>query len=293
MQHSIQKPKIGIAVAVHNSAGVIGRCLKCLGNEPFTIVLFDDGSTDGTRNIARAVKSDFYVLVGDGEAWWSGGTARAVHECFALGCDYVLMLNPDAFIKGGDVLRLVDYAREHPGSIPAGLAVEEGNEDSVAWAGSRRVKLFGLPIYTSRYIGKRGSAVAELGNRPYETDEVHGRGVIVSRFVYDRIGTLDWKLFPHYGADNDYSLRARAAGIRMVILPDVKVRLSIHQSGMAIRTRPLSFARISEVWNFLTKRKNGEHFRVLWRLHQRHIPRYAVIPSFLFNLALVVIRRML
>ena len=86
--------------------------------------------------------------------------------------------------------------------------------------------------------------------------------------------------FPHYGADNDYSLRALSAGIKLMILPSVKVRLVENNSGMKLQSNPFSLKRIYEVFKFLTRRKNGEYLFVLWKLNIRHTPLIFVIPSF-------------
>ncbi len=72
--------KIGIAIATYNSGGVIERCLQDLSNERFTVVLFDDASTDQTVKLARRVCPSVRILTGDGNAWWGGGTAKAVEE---------------------------------------------------------------------------------------------------------------------------------------------------------------------------------------------------------------------
>ena len=284
--------KIGIAIATHNSEAVIGRCLSNLSGREYTIVLFDDASTDRTLDIAKDVRPDVIVLAGDGNAWWAGGTARAVNKCFSLGCDFVLMLNPDAIISDQGVDRLVDYTSERQNVIAAGIVVRDDMEENIFWGGSKRVKLPGIPVYTNKYIFRKNTAMLNLDATPYATDEVHGRGVLISRQIYNKIGTLDWEEFPHYGADNDYSMRAISAGVDMAILPEVTVRLVVGNSGMELKSKTMSWSRILEVYNFLTKRKNGEYIRVLWRLNRRHTPWPGVVPSFLFNLIYVVFKKL-
>ena len=113
-----------------------------------------------------------------------------------------------------------------------------------------------------------------------------------SKSVYKIIGTLDFKKFPHYGADNDYSMRAKSAGIKLMILPKVKICLLTENSGMKLKSKPFSFYRIKEVYNFLMKRKNGEYISVLWHLHCRHISPILIIPSFLINLIYITFRKL-
>ena len=171
--------------------------------------------------------------------------------------------------------------------------VRDNDKNNIFWGGSRRLKIPGLPVYYNKYIYRKNTSISGISMVPYKTDEVHGRGVLVSRSVYNSIGTLDWKRFPHYGADNDYSLRALSAGISLVILPDVKVRLAVDNSGMKMHSKAMSLSRFIELYYYLTKRKNGDYIRVLWRLSCRHTGWIAVIPTFLFNMLYVIYRKLL
>ena len=144
--------KIGIAIATYNSDRVIGRCLFNLKDQKYVIVIFDDASTDETLDVAQAIIPDAVVLKGDGSAWWGGGTAQAVDKCFSMGCDFVLMLNPDSIISAEGIERLVECASKDPRLIAAGLVVRDDDESKVFWGGSMRVKMPGIPVYTNRYI---------------------------------------------------------------------------------------------------------------------------------------------
>jgi GT2 family glycosyltransferase len=283
---------IGIAIATYNSDKVIRRCLNSFKDQKFKVVIFDDASTDKTLEIASSVIPNLIVLNGDGSAWWGGGTARAVDKCFSIGCEFVLMLNPDAIISAEDINKMVEYTFNKSHLITAGLVVRDDDIKKLCWGGSRRINLPGFAMHINKYIYKKNFNVQDIGQQPYETHEVHGRGVLISRSVYKMIGTLDWKEFPHYGADNDYSLRAKSAGIKLMILPAVKVRLVASSSGMKLQSKPFSIPRLCEVYKFLTNRKNGEFIYVLWRLTRRHTPLIAIIPSFLINLIYIIFRKL-
>ena len=203
----IDSNKIGIAISTYNSEKVIKRCLLGLKNQNYKFVIFDDASTDETINEAKKIIPNLVLLNGDGSSWWGGGTARAVDKCFSLGCDFVLMLNPDAIISSEDIKLIADYTSRESNLITAALVVGDDNNNKLLWGGSK-LMMPKLKLLISKYIYKKNSEVSKVSPKPYETHEVHGRGVMISRSVYNMIGTLDWKKFPHYGADNDYSLRA-------------------------------------------------------------------------------------
>ena len=59
-------------------------------------------------SMKQKIIPNLVLLNGDGSSWWGGGTARAVDK-FLLGCDFVLMLNPDAIISSEDIELMADY----------------------------------------------------------------------------------------------------------------------------------------------------------------------------------------
>lgn len=284
--------RIGIAITTFNSAEHIEQCLSGLKDHNFRVVLFDDGSSDETVVRATRCRPSIDVIHGDGNYWWAGGTKVGVERCFEQGCEYVVMLNPDVTVDAAGIFSLVAYLQEHPRSIAAPLVVEADREDHIAWAGSRFQKLAGLPIYTSRYIAKRGQHASVVGEEPYSVDDVHGRGVVVSRQVYDEIGMFDVDVFPQYGADNDYSLRAISHGIELMVLPSVRVQLDVENTGQPSFSSYSLGERVSQMYHYLTDQKHGDALRVWWMLMKRHVPPHAVVPSFAFNVGLNIARRL-
>ena len=288
----VSKYQVGIAIATHNAEEIIGRCLFNLKDKGYLVVIFDDASIDKTLDVVESIIPDATILEGDGSSWWGGGTAQAVDKCFSMGCDFVLMLNPDSIITVDGIEHLIECASKEPYLISAAIVAREDDKEKVFWGGSRRLKIPGVPIYTNKYILRSNTYISEVNTKPYDTDEVHGRGVLLSRLVYEKIGTLDWNEFPHYGADNDYSMRAKTAGIKLKIVPSAVVYLLVENSGMDLKSLPFSINRVLEIYKFLTSRKNGEYISVLWRLNRRHTPFIAILPSFVFNLAYVILRKL-
>jgi GT2 family glycosyltransferase len=285
--------KIGIAIATFNSGAVIADCLSGFRNSGFRVVLFDDASSDDTVAIARTIIPGIEVISGRGDAWWAGGTSQAVEFCLKHGCDFVVLLNPDVQMTEPDVLALVGIAEASPSTIVAPLVVDHSAPDTIAWAGSHFARIPWTPIYTSTYVAKRGAAVSDVGTQPYEVDEAHGRGVVISKEVISRIGMFDVSAFPHYGADNDFSLRARRNGIRIKVVPNVRVSLATSNSGMHFSKEQTTAERYQVIRDYLMERKKGEALRVWWHLLSRHVPPYAVVPSYVFNVSLNVLRRAL
>ncbi len=283
--------RIGASIATFNGREELRKCLLSGQSQWSFAVVVDDGSTDGTSAMLAAEFPSVRRIPGTGDLWWTGGTNAGIRRCLDEGAEYVLLCNPDVELSPGCVLKLREVAST--GAIAAALVVRKYSPNTVAWGGSRWGKPWRwLPIYCSRYIVKSGTPAAFVGQEPYLTDEVHGRGVLIPRRVFDAIGLFDEKHLPHYGADSEFSLRAQAAGIQMFVVPTARALLDTEHTGMAVRSSGTFGDRLRSVWRFLTRRKNGDALHVWWSIMTRHVPIHAVVPSYAFVIGLNVWRRL-
>lgn len=278
------KSKVGVAIAVHNSRDQTRNCLDSLLRSDccnLHIVVVDDGSYDGTWEMLKRDYPSVVVLLGDGNLWWTGGNNRAIEACLEAGCDYVLLLNPDVILKPDTILQLLVAASKNPNTIISPVVVRHDRPKIVWWAGSRWQPLipwFPL-IWMNRYIFKAGTPVSKLPAEPFFTSEAHGRGVLVPGNVFKRIGLYDIEHLPHYGADTDFSFRATSAGFAILIVPQIRVRLHVENTGL--KPTVTRQGALKGFGDYLTQRKNGEAIKVWWHITQRHLPWYSALPSYL------------
>lgn len=277
-----QDIKIGIAIAAFNGRDIVTQCLEALacsvGSFELMPVVFDDGSTDGTQEHLREHFPKTVVIRGDGNFWWTGGTNRAVEICLAAGCDYVLLLNPDVFVKPNTIHELLTVSQARPGCVTAALVVDRDDEKRIAWAGSKWGPLKeGLPVWSAKTIHPIGGEVSIVGSAPYSTDEVHGRAVLIPKEVFRRCGLHDDLHIPHYGADNDYSRHLGAAGVDMFIVPSAQATLDVSHTGYAA---PGEGSALRRYWLFMTDYRKSGQVPGWWRFVRRHIPWYAQLPTY-------------
>jgi len=92
--------KLWVCIPVHNRIHFTINCLQSLSRQDyrnFTVIVCDDGSTDGT---APAIKEKFpetVVLEGDGNLWWTAAINRCVKYAMKHAADIsdCVLRNPD------------------------------------------------------------------------------------------------------------------------------------------------------------------------------------------------------
>ena len=128
--------RLSVLIPARNEEGNLQRLLPSLlaqGHSDYEVIVYDDGSTDGTADVLHATEKDFRskegpelkVLRGDGPPpGWLGKT-HALHQAAERASgDVFLFLDADAHLEGADALqRLVQHFRHlpSPGDVLTGF----------------------------------------------------------------------------------------------------------------------------------------------------------------------------
>lgn len=281
-----------IIIPSHNNLSVLKRSLGAIADSGCQVVVFDDGSTDGTSLWMRNTYPGVTVLKGNGEYWWTGALCEGIKFALAREAKFILSLNADVVTSKEAITRLIRTSKGNNNAIVASIVLDIEFPTVVRWAGSKFERLGRLlPIYVSRYVYKSGHSVAAIPDQVYPVDEVHGRAVLIPAEIFADIGHYDGQTFPQYGGDTDFSLRARKNGISLLV--DPKARALVYtQNTSIISTDNLSIVRrIINISNYLVSRKHGEALRVWWILLYRHVPLTSLLPSYIFIISLNIYRR--
>ena len=289
----MKSTKLGVGITTHNSRSVLAACLQELAGLDAYFVLYDSDSSDGTVDLARKMRPDIDVLAGDENAWWAAATNAVVKKCLDEGCDYILLLNPDVRLSTETVRRQLDIASAYGDKIVIPLLVVDGSPEKVAYAGSvlRPVARW-WPVIVGRYVVRPGSPITAVPSVPYKTNDMSARGAMIPRVVFESVGLLDDSHFPHYGADVDFSYRARRLGYETILVPDLRGRVVVTQTGIPdFRHYPFG-QRFIALQKMLFERKHGEMLRVQWHLQMRHQPFPFGMLMFAANVSWQVWRRL-
>lgn len=211
-------PSVAVLMTVHDRKAQTLACLEQVAAQrpdaavEISVVLVDDGCTDGTAGAVRDRFPDVLVVAGSGHLYWNGGMRRAFEVAMGADPDHYLLLNDDTHLLPGALRTLL--------ATHAALAQTEGRPCLVV--GSTVDPLTGKHSYGGwRRGGWLTPVRLELiapGPAPKPCDTLHGNCVLVPREVVKRIGNLD-AAFTHSMGDLDYGFRAARAGCGLWIAP--------------------------------------------------------------------------
>ena len=215
---------VHVLMPVFNRLDLTQLMINCLRSqnleEPISIVVIDDGSTDGTAEYLR-IQGDITVLQGNGSLWWGGAIDLGLRHLFAQAhdADWVMMVNNDTSIDKNFTQKLLSLAKRH---APAAVGSVIVNKESP---------------YQCLSLGPRIDAwrcrVGDLLDTPmsdhmasldfFQVDALSGRGVIYPLLALKQVEGMRTFWLPHYMADFELSLRVKAAGWQLVVSPSVTV----------------------------------------------------------------------
>jgi GT2 family glycosyltransferase len=245
---------LSVIVVNYNRRELLRECLRSVrARRSVELIVVDNGSADGSADAVAAEFPAARLLRQERNL----GFARAVN--LAMGAssgDVLLLLNNDTVVQEGALDVLLDFLEAHPrvGIVGAQLLNEDGtlqhSFDNFPTLGLVLAKGLARWLRPDRYPSRHTAL-----DGPREVESVIGAAMAVRRGLVEQIGPLDEAFFWAL-EETDWCRRAWAAGWKVMIVPEARVR---HRSGA---TKALSPAR-AEV----------EYVRSLFAYFRKHAPR--------------------
>ena len=175
-------------------------------------ICVDNASTDGSDAEVEQQLPGVELLRTGANLGFAGGNNVGIRRALERGGDWVLLLNNDATAEPGlpAALERAAAARPDAGLLACTILNPDG---TVQYGGGTFNARLG---YSGRLETRRPTELRDVAR-------ADGAAVAVSRAAVDRAGLLDESLFM-YVEDVDWSLRVRAAGLAVVLVPDALVR---------------------------------------------------------------------
>jgi len=248
---------IGILIVTFDSAAVIDSCVVAALATGADVVVVDNGSSDGTPQIAG--RPGVRLIVNS----QNRGFAGAVNQGFAaLPCPYVLLLNPDTVLQEGcEGLR---EACSLPAAAGAGgcLMGPDGNPQ-VGFMARRfptplTLTLESLLLNRVWPSNPWNRAYRELRmdvRRVQTVDQPSGAFLMIRRAVWEELGGFDETFWPLWYEDVDFCRRAVARGYRWYYTPYAVAK---HTGAHSLANLTLEMRRV--YWYRSLLRYSAKHF---------------------------------
>jgi len=259
---------IYIVIPVHNRLDTTRECLESISCQTYThfrVVLADDGSTDGTCDYVRKAHPDVVVLEGDGNLWWTSATNLGVRYALqnASENDCILTLNNDTILPPAYLETIISLSRQVPNGLIGSIAVDYDQKDVVI-DGGLKINWFSAKFRKLNVLSRNGTEPSF-----YKVSALPGRGTLIPKHVFDKIGLYDARTFPHYGADYDFSLRAYRAGFALVLHPSCHLYTKTKLTGISNVHRKISMREWLQSFSSI---KSPNNLEIRLRFGLRHAP---------------------
>ena len=235
--------QIDIIICVHNALVDVKRCLRSVldhSNPPYRLILVDDGSQDETRDfLAYFARQQDCVLIRNESA--RGYTFAANQGLRAVHGDFAILLNSDTLVTPGWLDRMTACALSDDR-----IGVVGPLSNTASWQSIPQISEDGdwatNPLPDNMTVEEMGALVAAGSARLYpEMKLLNGFCLFIRRAVLDQIGLFDEEQFgAGYGEEDDFCLRARAAGWKLALADDVYIYHAQSKSYSTERRRQLS-----------------------------------------------------
>lgn len=216
---------VHVLIPVFNRLPMTQAILTCLRaqriDEPLSITVIDDGSTDGSGEFLYA-QPDVYVSKGDGTLWWGGAIHLGMRYVLenAASTDWVVLVNNDTYLDPDFLQGLLKLARSQaPAAV--GAAIRHPEPPHRLLSIGPRIDAWRLTVCDVLFdSGNNAQVISEVT----PVDALSGRGVIYPVSALKAVHGLRPRWLPHYLADYELSMRVRKAGWQLLVSPTVSVQ---------------------------------------------------------------------
>ncbi len=203
-------PLLSVIIPNWNTAALVEHCIQCIrANTPdsFEIIVVDNGSTDGSRDVLESLKDAAMQIIPLPTN--QGFAAACNHGLRAAKGEYLCLLNTDAFVGPGWSRKLI------------ACIARTGAGMTGPWTNSAK----GLQRRKWKH-----RLVPPFLRRRRQVGFLSFFCVVLTREVFTRVGLLDEQFGMGSWEDVDYCRRAIEQGFRLVIEPRCWVRHQAHST---------------------------------------------------------------
>jgi hypothetical protein len=223
-------PSLRVGLISWNNRHDLLRCLDALHRSAYpnmTCMVVDNNSTDGTPAAVRQAFPGVRCLALAKNYGFARAANVIVRQARQQQCEYVLLLNADTDFAPQFLTQLVLAAEQQPQSAVFSPKIYLRDDPRRLWAiggvlSRHKIRFYGLDKLDSGQFDNLA------------LDFVMGCAMLIRTDLLQHIGLFDGRFFVFY-EEIDFCVRARRAGWRVALLPEVYLW---HAGGATTSKRP-------------------------------------------------------
>lgn len=264
---------IYVVIPVFNRLHFTIQCLDSLRRQTekdFKTVIVDDGSTDGTSEMLRKNYPEVFIIEGTGTLFWTASVNRGIQYALQSGASQILTMNNDVTAPEDFIEKMEKWAKERPYALIGALELS-ALTGKIVFGGEKVRWITGknYPIVKTLPTEKQKGL--------HEVSHLPGRGLLIPREVFEKIGMFNEKLFPHYMADFDFTHQAYMSGFELYCNYDAKLYTYPEASGDSNNRKNKN---IRNYYNHLFTIKGGGNLKNFTNYAFRNCPK-PYLPGYL------------
>jgi len=243
--------ELSIVIVNYNVRQLVKDCIesiyKFLSCVSFEIIVVDNNSLDGSIEEIKKYNPEVKIIQNKHNVGFSEATNQGI---LASVGEYILILNPDAYLVDNSICGLYSFVKDSKEIIAAPRLLNTDNSlQHSAWRDKRLRVMFQetFRIFRSAYH-------QEEFKTPQKVDNVSGAAMLFPRAIIEKVGLFDKAFF--WMEDFDFCYRARKVGIPVYYFPGASIVHIGGQSSEKNRNTAYANSLISKV-KFYKKHHSG------------------------------------
>ena len=211
--------KLFVVVVTYKGNRWYDDCFSSLRDSsyPLQVVIVDNASNDGTIEYIREKYPDFVLIESQENLGFGRANNLGIRYALNAGCDYVFLLNQDAWVETDTFEKMINIHLHHP---------EYGVLGCINVTKDRCHMLDGFIPTISNPKNVNPSLIDDMYfNRlkdVYEVKSILAAAWLLPRNTLEVVGGFD-PIFYHYGEDDNYLQRAKFHGIKVGVCPNCRI----------------------------------------------------------------------
>lgn len=214
-------PRVAVLVLNWNGADDTIDCVHSLQQITYAnaeVLVIDNGSSDDSVTRLKQAFPELNILELESNRFFGGGNNAGLQWAQEKGLEYVIFLNNDTTVEPDFIEPLLGGFKSTSNVGMVAPLMCYASKPDLIWYGGGKVNLW-TGVVEHKHIRKD---VAVLESQIQTTDYITGCCLMMPTSLVSVLGGFDPD-FKMYGEDVDLSLRTRAAGYELRLVPESKI----------------------------------------------------------------------